>query len=93
MFQNISQIVKSKIFFNDSKLGRMALYYSKKIPALLREITSKLHFHFYCLNYLHSFAAENKRESHKNLCGNKDFGNLLMSFEDTKSTIYYLFRS
>ena len=37
----------------------------KKLSALLREITSKHHNEFYCLNSLHSFATENKCESHK----------------------------
>ena len=45
----------------------------KKLSALLRGITSN-----------HSFAAENKRESHKKVCGNKDFCDVVMAFEDTK---------
>ena len=36
----------------------------KKLPPLLRGITSKHHFDFYCLNCLHSFATKNKRKSH-----------------------------
>ena len=36
-----------------------------KLSALLRGITSKNHGDYYCLNSLHSFATENKRESHK----------------------------
>ena len=56
----------------------------KKLPALLRRITSKHHGGFYCLNYLHSFATENKRESHQKLCENKDFCNVIMPSEDTK---------
>ena len=51
----------------------MASYCSKRLPALLRGITSKHHGDFYCLNFLQSFAAENKRESHKKLCENRDF--------------------
>ena len=35
----------------------------KKLSALLREIMSKRQGDFYCLNCLHSFATENKRES------------------------------
>ena len=35
----------------------------KRLPALLRGITSKHPRDFYCLNCLHSFATENKRES------------------------------
>ena len=43
--------MKNKVFFNDSKLIKMAL---------LRGITSKNHGGFYCLNCLDSFAAEKK---------------------------------
>ena len=39
---------------------------------------------FYCLNYLHSFAAENEREYHKKVFKNKDFHNFVMPSEDTK---------
>ena len=63
---------------------RVALSCSKKLSVLLRGITSKHHGNFYCLNCLHSFAAENKRESHKKLCENKDFCDVLMSSEATK---------
>ena len=54
----------------------------KKLSALLRVVTSKYHNHFYCLNCLHSFATENKRESHIKLCKNKDFCKVVMSAED-----------
>ena len=37
----------------------------KKLSALLREVTSKHPDDFYCLNCLHSFGTEKKRESHK----------------------------
>ena len=37
MFQNITQ---TSYYFNDSKRKRMALYYSKKLSALLRGITT-----------------------------------------------------
>ena len=43
----------------------------KKLSAILAGITSKHHGGFYCLNCPHSFAAENKHESHKKVCGNK----------------------
>ena len=39
---------------------------------------------FNCLNYLHSFRTKSKRESHKKLCQNKDFCNVVMPSEDTK---------
>ena len=62
----------------------MALSCSKKLPALLKRIISKHHGDFYCLNCLHSFATENKRESHKKVCENKDYCKIIMSSEDTK---------
>ena len=37
----------------------------KKLSALLRGIISKRYGYIYCLNCLHSYATENKRESHK----------------------------
>ena len=59
----------------------------KKVPALLRRITSK--HHFYCLNCLHSFATEKKLETHKKNCDNKDFSNVIMSSKDTKILEFY----
>ena len=56
----------------------------KKLSALLRRLTSKHDGDHYCPNCLHSFETENKRESHKNVCENKDFSNLVMPSEDTK---------
>ena len=56
----------------------------KKLSALFREITSRHHPGLYCLNCFHTFATENKRESDKKLCENKDFCNAIMSSEDTK---------
>ena len=43
------------------------LYYLmvKKLSAFPKRVTSKHNGDFYCLNCLHSFTAENKRESHK----------------------------
>ena len=45
---------------------------------------SKHHGDFYCLNCLHSFATENKCESHKKVCKDKAFLNTVMLSEDTK---------
>ena len=56
----------------------------KNLSALLRGITCKQHGDFYCLNCLHSFATENKRESHKKVCENKDLCNVVMLSKDTK---------
>ena len=70
--------------FSDWKWRRIASSHSKKLSALLRGITSKHHSDFYCLNCIHSFAAENKYESHKKVCENKDFCDIVMPSEDTK---------
>ena len=48
----------------------------KKLSAFLRGITSKHHNDFYCLNCLHFFSTETKRESCKKVCKNKDFCNI-----------------
>ena len=53
----------------------------KKLSAILAGITSKHHGGFYCLNCPHSFAAENKHESHRKVCGNKDFCNIVMPLQ------------
>ena len=81
IFQNITQIVKNKLFFQTDK---MALSCSKKLSALLRGITSKYYGDFYCLNSFHSFRTKNKLELHKRVCENKDFCNIIMPSEDTK---------
>ena len=46
---------------------------AKKLSALFRGITSKLHGDFYCLNGLHSFATKNKHKSHKKYVKTKIF--------------------
>ena len=56
----------------------------KKLSKLLRRITSKHQSDFYCVDYLHSLTTENKRESHKNVCKNKDFCDFLIPSEVTK---------
>ena len=75
---------KTSYSFNDSKRTRIASYCSKRLPALLLEVTSKHQRDFYCLNCLHFFATENKRESRKKICENKDFYNVVIPFEDTE---------
>ena len=45
----------------------------KELSALLKEIMTKYHFHFYWLNCLRYFAAVNKRESYKKAFENKIF--------------------
>ena len=49
-----------------------------------RGVTSNNYGDLYCLNYLHSFRAKKKLQSHKRVGQNKDFCNVVMSFEDTK---------
>ena len=40
---------------------------------------------FCCLNYLHSFKTKNKLGLHKRVCEKKDFCNVVMPSEDTKT--------
>ena len=56
----------------------------KKTVTLLRKIMSKHHGDFSCLNCRHCFATENKYESHKKVCEDKDFGNFVMPSQITK---------
>ena len=52
--------------------------------SVLRRITSKHLGDFSCLNCLHSFRTKNKLESHKKVCENKYFCNVIMLSEDTE---------
>ena len=61
----------------------MKLSSSKKLSALLRDITSKNNGHFYCLNCLHCFRTKNKLESHKKVYENKDFWDVITPSKDT----------
>ena len=54
---------------------------AKELSTLLRR---KSNSDFYCLNCVYSFATENKLESHKKVCENKDFCNIVMYSEDAK---------
>ena len=47
-FKNITQCVKSISSFHYSRSRRMVLYYSKKLPELLRGVTSKHNGDLYC---------------------------------------------
>ena len=51
----------------------------KKLSALFKGITSKNNGDFYCLTCLHSFRTNDKLESHKKVCENKDFCNVNMA--------------
>ena len=91
MFQNNSNHKKQVILLMISNgKGREAKsegqwhYLTVEKPsALLRGITFKLDGDFYYLNCLHSFTTEKKIQTHKKVCENKDFCNV-MPFEDTK---------
>ena len=83
MFQNITQTVKSSFFLmipNEEGWHCLAV---KKISALLRGIMSTHHGDFYWPNCLHSFAIQNKRDSHEKAWESKDFCNVAMPSEDT----------
>ena len=56
----------------------------KKKLALLRGLTSKNTGDFYCLDFLHSFGTKSKFYSHKRVCENKDFCNVIMLSKDTE---------
>ena len=56
----------------------------KRLSALFRGIKSKHYGNFCCLNCLYSLITENKLESYKRVCENKDFCNVIMSSEKTK---------
>ena len=56
----------------------------KTLSALLRGITSKNNSNVYCVNCLHSFRTKNKFESHKKVCENKQFCNVVIPSEAFK---------
>ena len=56
----------------------------KKLSALLRKITSKNNADFYCLNCFHSYRTKDKLESHKKVCENKDFYNIIVTSVEAK---------
>ena len=67
----------------------------KQLLTLLRGITSNHHscFHYFLsliiifiiYYYLHTFRAENKIKSHKDVCENNDFCNIVMPSKDNKT--------
>ena len=68
---------------NKEKEGLWRYLVVKKLPTLVREITSKHHGAFYCLNCLH-FRAKNKLKSHKKVPKSKDFCGILIPSERNK---------
>ena len=55
----------------------MALSFRKKIVSIIKRISSKSIDDFYCFNCLHSFRTKSKLESHKKVCENKYFENII----------------
>ena len=60
----------------------------KRIPGLLRGITSNHNGDFYCLNYFHSYTTEKKLSKHERICKNHDFCHQKMPDEDNKILKY-----
>ena len=83
-FQNITQ----SMIPNKERWHYIAV---KKLPALLRRITSKHNGDYYCFNCLYSFRTKNKLESHKKVFESKDFCNAVISSEDTKILEFNLY--
>ena len=51
----------------------MTLFYHKKLPALLRGITSNHKEDFYCLNCFHLYSTKNRLEKHEKVCNNHNY--------------------
>ena len=60
----------------------------KRLPGLLRGITSNHHGDFYCLNCFRSYRARNKLEAHKKICKNHDYWNVEMPTKDNNIIKY-----
>ena len=45
----------------------------RKLPALLRRITSNYDGVFYCLNCFHSYSAKDNLKKHKDVCEKHDY--------------------
>ena len=84
MFRNITQIVKPIYSFNDFNWRRMALSCREKVISIIKRSNIKNNGDFYCLSCLHSFRTKYKLDSHKKVCENKDFCNVVMPSEDSK---------
>ena len=54
----------------------------KSISRLSRGINSNHDGDFYCLNYMHSFCADNALKKHERLCGNHDYCDIVMPSKD-----------
>ena len=60
----------------------MALSCCKKLSALVRGITLKHDRDFYCLNFFHSYAAEDELKKHKDVWENYDYCYIEMPKEE-----------
>ena len=56
----------------------------KRLPALLRGVTSNHHGDFYCLNCFHLYHTQNKLKKHERVCNNHDYCNVDMPKEHKK---------
>ena len=81
MFRKTNQIVKNKLLCYWAKLRKCHDLALKKLSGLLTQITSV--GKFFCRYDFDSFAAENKRGSHKKVCEN-NFCKVVLSSEDIK---------
>ena len=57
----------------EAKFQGQKIWHYLAVKNCQRGITSKLQGDFYCLNYLHCFAAKNKLEPHKKYAKIKSF--------------------
>ena len=62
----------------------MALSCKEKVISIIKRNNIKNNGDFYCLSCLHSFRTKSKLDSHKKVCENKDFCNVVMLSEDSK---------
>ena len=60
----------------------------KKLPGLLRGITSNHKEDFYCLNCFQSYRTRNTLEAHKKICENNDYCNVEMPTKDNNIIKY-----
>ena len=60
----------------------------KKLPALLRGITSNHVWELYCLNCFHSCSTENKLKKHEKVCNDHDYCYVEMPNEENKILKY-----
>ena len=60
----------------------------KKLPGLLRGITSSHHGDFYCLNCFRSYRIRNKFEAQKKICENQDYCHVEMPTKDNNIIKY-----